>query len=63
MSKIEERTGGFWDEIVEPKDDGLKATASIIKENTQRGINTFVNVNNHYEGCVPLAIQRLFRQL
>ena len=60
---IEERTSGFWNEIVEPKDDGLKTTASIIKENTKRKITTYVNVNNHYEGCAPLTIQRLLRLL
>jgi uncharacterized protein YecE (DUF72 family) len=56
---IEERTGGSWNEIVEPKDDGLKATASIIGDNIRKGITTFVNVNNHYEGCAPLTIHRL----
>jgi len=60
---IEERTGGSWNEIVEPKDDGLKATASIIKDNTKKGISMFVNVNNHYEGCAPLTIQKLLRLL
>jgi uncharacterized protein YecE (DUF72 family) len=60
---IEERTGGSWNEIVEPKDDRLKATASIIRENTKRKITTYVNVNNHYEGCAPLTIQRLSRLL
>ena len=60
---IEERTGGSWNEIVEPKDDGLKTTASIIRENIKRKITTYVNVNNHYEGCAPLTIQRLLRLL
>jgi len=59
--EIEERTGGFWGEIVDPKDEGLKATASIIRENTRKRLTTFVNVNNHYEGCAPLTIQRLLR--
>lgn len=58
---IEERTGGLWNEIVEPKDKELKETASIIEENTSEGITTFLNVNNHYEGCAPLTIQRLLR--
>lgn len=60
---IEERTGGSWDRIIDPKDEGLKATTSIINENIQKGITTFVNVNNHYEGCAPLTIQRLLRLL
>ena len=58
---IEARTGGLWGEIVDPKDEGLEATASIIEENTSRRITTFVNVNNHYEGSAPLTIQRLLR--
>lgn len=60
---IEARTGELWDEIVDPKDEGLKATASIIGQNVGRGIMTFVNVNNHYEGCAPLTVQRLLRLL
>jgi len=56
---IEERTGRLWNEIIEPKDEGLNETASIIRENTKRGLMTYVNVNNHYEGCAPLTIQRL----
>ncbi|MFC1794161.1 DUF72 domain-containing protein [Planctomycetota bacterium] len=55
---IEERTGGLWNEVVEPKDKGLKETASIMEENAREGITTFLNVNNHYEGCAPLTIQR-----
>jgi uncharacterized protein YecE (DUF72 family) len=60
---IEGRTGGLWGEIVDPKDEGLKATVSIIEQNTGRGIRTFVNINNHYEGSAPLTIQRLLRFL
>jgi uncharacterized protein YecE (DUF72 family) len=60
---IEARTGGLWGEIVDPKDEGLKATASVIEQNAGQGITTFVNVNNHYEGCAPLSIERLLRLL
>ena len=56
---IEARTGGLWGEIVDPKDDGLRTTASIVEENAEHRITTFVNVNNHYEGSAPLTIQRL----
>jgi hypothetical protein len=56
---MEEHTGGLWGEIIDPKDDGLKAAASIIGESTKAGLTTVVNVNNHYEGCAPLTIQRL----
>ena len=57
--EIEERTSGLWNDIVEPKDEGLKATVSIIGDNVRKSITTFVNVNNHYEGCAPLTIHRL----
>jgi uncharacterized protein YecE (DUF72 family) len=60
---MEERTGGLWGEIVDLKNDGLRATASIISEYAREGIRTVVNVNNHYEGCAPLTIQRLLRLL
>ncbi len=58
---IEARTGGLWSEVVDPKDEGLKAAASIIAENAREGVRTVVNVNNHYEGSAPLTIQRLLR--
>ena len=60
---IEERTGGVWNEIVELKDNGLRATAEIIRQNADAGVDTYVNVNNHYEGCAPLTIQRLLQIL
>jgi hypothetical protein len=41
----------------------LKATASIIGQNARKGITTFANANNHYEGSAPLTIQRLLRLL
>ena len=56
---IEEQTGGVWNEIVEPKDDGLRAMADIIRQNLDACLDTYVNVNNHHEGCAPLSIRRL----
>jgi uncharacterized protein YecE (DUF72 family) len=58
-AKIEEEAGGTWDKIVEPKDDGLKATAALVGQNVDFGLDTYVNVNNHYEGSAPLTIRRL----
>lgn len=58
---LEERTGGLWGETVDPKDEGLKAAALIIGRNAAEEIRTVVNVNNHYEGCAPLTIQRFLR--
>ena len=61
--EIEERTGSLWNDIVEPKDDGLRVTAQLIRESTDREIMTFINVNNHYKGSAPLTIQRLLELL
>ena len=63
LGGIEERTGGLWNDIIDPKDEGLKTTAQFIRDSTDRKIMTFVNVNNHYEGCAPLTIQRLLELL
>jgi uncharacterized protein YecE (DUF72 family) len=60
---MEEQTGGTWDKVVEPKDAGLHATADIIRENLEAGLDTYVNVNNHYEGSAPLSIKRLLEIL
>jgi uncharacterized protein YecE (DUF72 family) len=62
-AEIEKEAGGTWNEIVEPKDDGLEATADIIRQNAESGVDTYVNVNNHYEGSAPLTIERLLQRL
>jgi uncharacterized protein YecE (DUF72 family) len=56
--EIEKVTGEVWNGIVAPKPDGIAAAARIVRANGDRGIHTFVNVNNHYEGSAPLTIQR-----
>lgn len=60
---IEKQTGSIWNEIVDPRPKGLKATASIINNNTEKKITTFVNINNHYEGSAPLTINRLVENI
>ncbi len=60
---IEEQTGGAWDKIVAPKDEDLSAVAEIIRQSLEVEIDAYVNVNNHYEGCGPLTIQRLLERL
>jgi len=55
---IEKTTGEVWSRIVAPQPEGLKAAARIVRSNTQKGMKTFVNVNNHFEGSAPLTIDR-----
>lgn len=58
-SEIEEKTDEVWDSIVEPKDEDLKEIAHMIHELSKKNMETYVNVNNHYEGSAPLTIQKL----
>jgi uncharacterized protein YecE (DUF72 family) len=61
--KIEKLTGEKWDKIVAPKDMALKSIVNIIEQNIGQGRKVFVNVNNHYEGCAVLTIERLMNIL
>ncbi|AFH48179.1 Hypothetical protein IALB_0467 [Ignavibacterium album JCM 16511] len=58
-SGIEEKTGNVWNEIVEPKDEELTRIAEIINYLSEKQMDVYVNVNNHYEGCAPLTIKKL----
>ena len=55
---IEEMTGSTWDGIVAPKPESLEAATEIVRANRRAGIQTFVNINNHLEGCAPLTAER-----
>jgi hypothetical protein len=37
-------------EIIEPKPEGIQAAVSIVSANAKRRVQTFVKVNNHYNG-------------
>ncbi len=58
-SGIEERSGGKWDKILEPRDDELKQISQVVRELLDRKMDVYVNMNNHYEGSAPLSIKRL----
>uniref|UniRef100_A0A832CY61 DUF72 domain-containing protein n=1 Tax=Ignavibacterium album TaxID=591197 RepID=A0A832CY61_9BACT len=58
-SGIEEKTGNIWNQIIEPKDDELQKIAEIIRYLSEKQIDVYVNVNNHYEGSAPLTIRKL----
>ena len=61
--EIEKETGEIWNRIVAPKSEGIEAAAKIVAHNTEKGIRTFLNVNNHYEGSAPLTIERFLEAL
>ena len=56
---IEERTGKRYDRIVDDRADELPGVAEMVKDLIRRGVNVFLNVNNHYEGSAPLTIRRI----
>lgn len=57
-AEIEEKSGGRWDRILDPKPH-LPAIAAMIRDLSGRGNRLTVNVNNHFEGSAPLSIARL----
>lgn len=59
---IEKKTGKQWNRVVDPRDEELAAIVEIVEELLGRGIDVYLNVNNHYEGSAPLTIDRV-RQL
>jgi len=58
-SGIEEKAKGNWSAIIEPKDAELRKAVHMINEINDKGVDLFVNVNNHYEGSAPLTIERV----
>lgn len=60
---IEEQTGKQWNRIADPRDADLDALAAVIKSLKKRKSNVWVFVNNHFEGCAPLTIERLRQRI
>lgn len=56
---IEEKTGGDWSRVVEPRDAELESVAALVRRLLKGGHDVFLNVNNHYEGSAPRTIERL----
>jgi uncharacterized protein YecE (DUF72 family) len=58
-SGIEKKTGSIWNQIVAPKDEELDKVAEMIYYLKNKKVDTYVNVNNHYEGSAPLTIKKI----
>jgi uncharacterized protein YecE (DUF72 family) len=58
---IEKKTGKIWDSIAAPKDHEITKLKAMLADLDSRGVTTYVNVNNHYEGSAPLTIERIRR--
>ena len=60
---IELKSGGVWNEIIEPRDSELSNLAAMVRELLDNETDVYLNVNNHYEGSAPLTIERIRRRL
>ena len=58
-SGIEQKTGGIWNKIVDPKDEEIHKLGELLKTLAEMDTEVFVNVNNHYEGSAPLTIEKI----
>ena len=56
---MEERTGEIWDRIIEPKDADLTELVKMVSDLRQHRHESFINVNNHYEGSAPQTIKKI----
>ena len=56
---MEERSGGEWNRIVEARDEELARVSELVRAFLSRGVDVFLNVNNHYEGSAPLSIEKI----
>lgn len=57
--KIEQQTGNSWDSVVAPKDKEIDELKIMLTELSKREVETFLYVNNHFEGSAPRTITRI----
>jgi uncharacterized protein YecE (DUF72 family) len=50
---------GRWDRVLAPKDEEIEELNGIIARAPARGLDIYLNVNNHYEGSAPLTIAKI----
>lgn len=60
---IEAKTHKRWNALVEPRDNELARLKEMLADLDSKGVTTYVNVNNHYEGSAPLTIERIRSRL
>ena len=60
---IEKMARENWNQIYINRDQEIKSIVEIIKDLSNREVDLFVNVNNHFEGSAPLTIQKIKQEL
>ncbi len=56
-----QKAGGIWDRIQIDRSSLLEDIGTLLRKVIDERISTFVNVNNHFEGCAPVSIARLLK--
>jgi uncharacterized protein YecE (DUF72 family) len=59
--EIEAQVGEDWSRIVTPRDGELQQLAGMLDDLRTRQVETFLFVNNHFEGSAPRTIARIER--
>jgi uncharacterized protein YecE (DUF72 family) len=60
---IEKQTNNSWDSIVAPRDKDIDELKIMLDELAAREVETFLYVNNHFEGSAPRTIGRIAEAL
>ena len=48
-----------WNKIYINRDEELKDIVEMIKDLNSKGVDIYLNINNHYEGSAPLTIEKI----
>jgi len=56
---IEKQTDSSWNRITAPKDEDLSRLREMLADLKEKNIETFIYVNNHFEGSAPRTITRI----
>jgi uncharacterized protein YecE (DUF72 family) len=59
---MEDKSGKDWSKVIEPRDTELDTLSDLLKNATIRR-RFWVFVNNHYEGCAPITIDRIKKRM
>lgn len=58
-SGIEKLSGSNWNKIYINRDPEIRIITEMIKEMLDNDVSIYLNVNNHYEGCAPITIEKI----
>ena len=56
-----QKAGGVWDRIQIDRTPLIEEIGTLLRKVIEERITTFVNVNNHFEGCAPVSIAKLLK--